>query len=506
MARGHPAAWEQAIAESLKEIPNLEICTFYAAGESAGQARPPWLLNRLYSISRAKFDPFGDVETLNDTPFSPSVVDAIRSAGLAMLIWLAPGRPADMPFESLSRHGVLTVRLGDGSRAIPYWNEVSNGDSTSDATIYWHDRSFTEGRALRNAETATVPGLFVTANAEQPLVAVIRLLADLCIQLMSNAADFTERARKEPVESLRATNSAPAPSNLETAGFVTRKLIRSAHKRWVASGKAPNWFVAIRPNKGNCISNAAGFSAQDFADVPLPPGVAGIADPFVWEHGEKTYLLFEELANPNALGRLGAVEILAGGSYSEMTILLDQPYHLSYPCVIPHRNDLFLMPETSQVKSIEIYRFTSFPDKVTLVAKPIEGPSLVDTTPICIDGHWYFFSTTAEPFMETFLFTSPNLEGPWTLHPRHSVSTSVRNSRSAGHLFFRNGKLYRPTQDCSVRYGYGININQVTRLTPSEFDEEPVNYLPPTWRRGLLGTHTWNESAQYQVIDGYRYS
>jgi hypothetical protein len=189
-----------------------------------------------------------------------------------------------------------------------------------------------------------------------------------------------------------------------------------------------------------------------------------------------------------------------------MKIIMERPYHLSYPCVVPANGELFLLPETAGAKRVDLYRFTRFPWDMELVASPIEGVALVDTTPIFIDDRWYFFTTTPEPFMETFLFTAPRLEGPWTLHPCNPVSTSVRSCRSAGHLFWREGRLYRPTQDCGVRYGYAMTVNEVTKLTPHEFEERAVSSVPPNWRPQLLGTHTWNESAAYQVIDGIRYS
>ncbi len=71
-------------------------------------------------------------------------------------------------------------------------------------------------------------------------------------------------------------------------------------------------------------------------------------------------------------------------------------------------------------------------------------------------------------------------------------------------MFWMDGRLYRPTQDCSVRYGYAITLNEVTRLTPDEFKERPVNHIRPSWMPGLRGTHTWNESRRLQVIDGLR--
>ncbi len=56
-----------------------------------------------------------------------------------------------------------------------------------------------------------------------------------------------------------------------------------------------------------------------------------------------------------------------------------------------------------------------------------------------------------------------------------------------------------------MRYGHSILLNEVIRLTPTEFEERPVTTLPPTWMPGLRGTHTWNESSKFQVIDGIRF-
>jgi hypothetical protein len=189
-----------------------------------------------------------------------------------------------------------------------------------------------------------------------------------------------------------------------------------------------------------------------------------------------------------------------------MKIILDRPYHLSYPCIVPSNGELFLIPETSEAKRVELYRFSRFPWELELVSSPIEGAALVDTTPIFLDGHWYFFTTTVEPYLESHLFSATRLEGPWKLHPANPTSGSVRSCRSAGQLFWKDGRLFRPTQDCSVRYGYAMTVNEVTRLTPHEFEERPVSYVPPSWMPGLLGTHTWNESSAFQVIDGIRYT
>src|SRR5260370_7601357 len=171
---------------------------------------------------------------------------------------------------------------------------------------------------------------------------------------------------------------------------------------------------------------------------------------------------------------------------------MEQNYHLSYPCIVPAKGDLFLLPESYGAGQINLYRFTRFPAETELVSTLLEGFGAVDTTPFFLNDRWYFFTTTVEPFMETLLFWSNRLDGPWTLHPSNPVSSSVKNSRSAGHLFWENGRLFRPTQDCSVRYRYASTVNHFTPFSPPNVNHDPVGHVPPKWMPGLLGTHTWN--------------
>ena len=50
-----------------------------------------------------------------------------------------------------------------------------------------------------------------------------------------------------------------------------------------------------------------------------------------------------------------------------------------------------------------------------------------------------------------------------------------------------------------------MQINEVTRLSSTEFEERKVGWIGPNWRPGLLGTHTWNETPKWQVIDGIQW-
>jgi hypothetical protein len=496
--------WTEALLSLIKQLPGIDLVPFTVTGRSpAALKRPSWLLNRLYSASQAKFDPFGDITVDQTEPATIESLDGIRNADCGVLIWLA-GRGPNIDLGGVAKHGVLTVRFGKRDRVIPFWDEVADNDVTSMVTVYWHESSFARGRAVRTAETSTVPGLYITLSAEEPLAAAIRTLASLCLEIREGNRQFEEKLRGFPEESLQAFSSVGYPGTLETGRFVLSKLARSGYLRWKARGKESKWFIATRPNSGHSITEPGRLDLSGFRDVPFSDGIEA-ADPFLWDTGGHHYLFFEEIIAGSRKGRLGCVELFDNGSCSEIKTVLEQPYHLSYPCVVPAGGELFLLPETSEAGRVELYRFSRFPWEVELVATLVEDLAVVDTTPLFWNGRWYFFTTTLQPFMETLLFWSERLDGGWNLHPSSPVSCSVRNSRSAGNLFCRNGRIYRPTQDCSVRYGYAIQVNEVIRLTPTEFEERRVNWIPPAWSRDLVGTHTWNESSGCQVIDGIRW-
>lgn len=494
-----PSPWVDALLAFLRELPGIDVCLPALDNRHPAPAkRPSWLMDWLYSASRARCDPFGDFEL-----DGVESAEAIRDAGCGVLIWLAGCKDSSMDLSGLAGNGAFTVRLGERDRPIPFWDEVANGQATSPVTIYWHESSFARGRAVRKVETSTFQGLFFTLNAEEPLVAAIRVLAGLCLEIHQGGRRFLERLRgfpEAPIEALPAEY----PTSMEAGRFVFRKLAQNARRRWTVRGKTARWFVAMRPNRGASIADPGG-DLTGFREVPLPRGVEAMADPFVWEAGGRSYLFFEEVAAGASRGRLAVAEVLEDGSCAERKIVLERPYHLSYPCVAQVGGELFLLPESYEAGRVDLYRFSRFPEEVEPVAQLVEGLALVDTTPFFLNDRWYFFTTTAPPFMESLLFWSDRLDGAWHLHPANPISGSVRNSRSAGNLFRRNGRLYRPTQDCSARYGYAIQVNEIVRLTPYEFEERPVNWIAPAWSPGLLGTHTWNESSRLQVIDGIRW-
>lgn len=64
-----------------------------------------------------------------------------------------------------------------------------------------------------------------------------------------------------------------------------------------------------------------------------------VADPFIWpaEGGQRIYLFFESKTHHTNQGDIGLAESLDGGAtFKHVGIVLDEPWHLSYPFVFKH--------------------------------------------------------------------------------------------------------------------------------------------------------------------------
>jgi hypothetical protein len=234
----------------------------------------------------------------------------------------------------------------------------------------------------------------------------------------------------------------------------------------------------------------------------IPPKDKFWADPFPVKQKGKYFVFFEEFIYKEDKAHISVIELSKSGA-GESRPVLKRDYHLSYPFVFQWQDRYFMIPETAANRTVEVYGCESFPDEWKLETVLFEDVAARDATLFEIDGRWWMFVAIADTDSsdELYLYYSESPFGPWKPHQRNPVKSDVRNSRPAGKPFYWNGDLYRPAQDSSHGYGYGMRINKVTRLTPGEFVEEEVAQVLPQWRKDLRGTHTLNICEDLTVID-----
>jgi hypothetical protein len=288
-----------------------------------------------------------------------------------------------------------------------------------------------------------------------------------------------------------------ALSSAKIGGRLIARKIRDAFSRY-------QWFL--------------GYKFGESADIPdtfsdlkyiIPPKDRFWADPFPVEIADKFFIFVEEFIYARNKGHISAIEIDQHGTWKEPVKVLEKDYHLSYPFTFEWEGHLYMMPESSRNNDIEVYRCTGFPHTWEPAGVLLQGIQAVDATLHQVDGLWWMFVNIGSERVslndELYLYHADTPFGPWKPHRCNPVKSDVRSARPAGRLFYHEGELYRPSQDCSVSYGHAITLNKVCCLNPDEYRERQVDRILPQWRRGIHGVHTLNSAGKLTVVDCLQY-
>ncbi len=371
-------------------------------------------------------------------------------------------------------------------------------DSGSFPELMRHEPVTTVELASHQSHTATEIGWSLARNRASALWKAA-LLPAKALQLEAS------RAQQSGAQVERAIPSQfQSPSNLDVIRFAARNVARTVGRRLRYSNKDSHWYVAYRTDPNGFVSQKGRFTSDGWRTLPAPPGHF-YADPFVLTWQNRTFLYVEDYLYEEARGVLSVLEWNRDGTFGPATEVLNRPYHLSYPFVFEHEGEIYMIPETMEARRIELYRAVEMPGRWKLVNVLQENVAAVDTTLWIENGVFYFFTSVAMPGMTPNdllqLFTAESLTGEWRPHPQNPISLDVRAARGAGKLFRMGDRLVRPSQDCSVRYGYAMQLSEVEVLSPDEYRERPLFRIEPDWRRGLIGTHTINSNDVVEVVD-----
>jgi len=473
---------------------------------------------------RAELDAFEEVdltEPLKNAPvlsvqpiqkgfvdrFAPEDIARIREANLDVLFRFG-FRIIRGEILSCARYGVWSFHHADNREyrgAPPGFWEMYEGNPVTGSILQVLTESLDGGRVIYRSLSATDFGsLYLTLN---PLYwktseFAIRRLRDLyrhgwgyiqSLELFNEADNYKKGIYRTP----------PAPVMLR---FLARLAARKIHRRSLSLlfGERTQWFIAYRTKIG---TRTALTDRMGFTVVPCPRG-RFYADPFLLKRDGKTCLFFEDFEFQENRAAISYFEIDSQGRLSTAKKVLDNGYHMSYPYLFESRGIVYMIPETRARKTIELYRATEFPRSWELVKIMAKDVLAVDATVFEHSGKFWLFTNIAVPggstFDELHLFFSDSPEGEWTPHPKNPIVSDVRCARPAGALFFEGGKLIRPGQDCSLRYGYALTFNEVEVLSESEYKEKPYCRIEPDWCPGSICTHTYNHTEEYEVLDGMK--
>jgi hypothetical protein len=237
--------------------------------------------------------------------------------------------------------------------------------------------------------------------------------------------------------------------------------------------------------------------ASQVTDVPAE----FVADPFLIRKDSTWYLFVEVMNGRTHQGDLACAISQDGKHFRYDRIVLDEPYHLSYPYVFKAGDTFYLLPESHDAYGVWLYEAKDFPHAW------VKGPRLLtgnyfDSSILFFQGRWWIFTSDRNDMLH--LFYADSLKGPYREHPRSPlIAGDYRIARCGGRVIPYNDHVVRFTQDCQGVYGQRVSAFEITRLTPTEYQERarPENPILKGSGRG------WNSERMHhfdphQLPDG----
>jgi hypothetical protein len=418
--------------------------------------------------------------------------------------WLCfAAAPPRRPLDGISRLGVWALEIGpDIGKGVPATSawagamEIAARNPVTRISVvdYAHHR----GGLLYQSRGATV----VNSARNNRLNALRKGLT-----FFRRLLDCLMRSADLPCSPRVALRPLPAPGPALREPTVTA--VARLSWRLVSSVVANQLHLLSAQDQWQIAYHFKDEGAADFTLERLrylvPPRDRFWADPFGLEHLGRYFILFEELSYRTGKGRIMAVEVFEDRDPGDPQVILERPYHLSYPFVFAWEGYLFLLPETEANRTVELYRCEEFPRRWCLHKVLLEHVRAFDPTLWEEEDRWWMFVNIAEPEAqssdELHLYWSPTPLGPWIPHPRNPVISDACRARPAGPLFSHEGNLYRPSQDCCRGYGASVLINRVNILREDDYQETMVKRIPGGWRPDILRVHSFGGTRRLRIID-----
>ncbi len=419
---------------------------------------------------------------------------------------------------SAGRH--VATALVTGSQGSIYWLEI-DGRGATEADAMW--------RAWINNEEAIQVALHkvcadhdsVMGTAEIRVSRVSPAVTQLHALLAATSlvVKALEASRPERPRSIgRSTADLPLkarPGALRVAGTLVQRRIEAK----LSPELQDQWMIATARRDNSGLGRSGSLLPDPSAFTWIDPPADGfIADPFLQKIGSSTVLFYEDARTPSWRGVLKAVSLDSRGHpCGQHVTILERPHHLSFPNTFYAQEGtewLYLLPEQAERGTTVLYRSPAraLLSELAFGEYRVLLPDLAGTDPVLHwePPYWYLFVSDGQygnHDNNLLLFVSERLEGPYAPHPGNPVRLGLRGSRMAGQLFWHNGRLIRPGQDCTARYGSRVILYAVECLRLDHYREAEVSTLEPEYFQSEhIGFHTISLGDSLVAIDALRYA
>ena len=261
--------------------------------------------------------------------------------------------------------------------------------------------------------------------------------------------------------------------------------------------------IAIRKKRENSFLDSGTF----VPDVVLPALFENWqADPMLVEDGNTTYLFYEKVVGNK--GHIEVAEVLNDGNLGASSIVLKADCHYSYPFVFKIHDEWYMIPESSQISEVALYKAVRFPFQWTKAAVLLNERA-VDTTVFAYKGKIIlltFYLVKNSERVEPHAFELLVKENDFRLEEISWDKYDQLQVRGAGPVIEKNGQYIRPAQISREQiYGDGLVFFDVHMV--DSYEEMP---LIQVFSNAVIyknkefyvdGLHTYSSTSGFEVID-----
>lgn len=238
------------------------------------------------------------------------------------------------------------------------------------------------------------------------------------------------------------------------------------------------------------------------------------ADPILVSDKSGTYLFAEAFDRKKRIGHISVSAVSNDGEIGEPQLVICEPYHMSFPFVFEWRGNYYMIPETNENRSVNLYIARKFPYKWQLVKSWQVGKRLVDSVLIERRENILQF-LSSEVDSQNLLrcrYVKYSLVGMDDIESCKLVMDDCYNDRqtfnyddrNAGAIIESKGRKILPTQS-STTTEYGVSLvfrskQELSRNNSPEIKPEKVRITGINEKKSL-GVHTYAQSERFEIID-----
>lgn len=252
--------------------------------------------------------------------------------------------------------------------------------------------------------------------------------------------------------------------------------------------KAETWMIGIAEQTMSKTLSSGKFSSVKW--IKAKKNSQYLADPFTMNVNGNETIVCEKYDYNKGKGII--CEAQSG------KLIFESEHHLSYPYPLNINEERYFVPEASASGKLEaVHALTKE------ILPLLQNVPCIDATVFEYNGWWWIFTNRADrnPDADLFVYWSEKADGPYKEHLLNPVRTDIGASRPGGNPLIENGKLILPLQKGIPHYGAGVASVEITKLSPTEYEDRVLNtILPnPEWKFNE-GLHTISQGPNNTTL------